>query len=209
MSHYPNIFLFLSFFIVLESCIGPKECRTYEEASDSFIQPVIHLTDNSPVLYQAKFEVLKYHFSGLIAYRKVVESKEIRIALLSEMGLKLMEFSYANNQISNTYCSPAITKKSIPKFIGSFLELLIHSPECRSACFYSDGKKSHYFCRAKSEKVFVETDNDGRTEMELRKPGNKGVKSSYFDSPELPDQISVQMKYRTTIILKKVANAFK
>lgn len=209
MIHYPKIFFFLSFLLLLGSCSLPKECVPTQKEHTSVIKPVIHLTDNTPVLYQANFEVLKYHFSGLIAFRKIGENDEIRIAFLSEVGLKLMEFSYLKNQIENTYCSPAITKKSIPKFIGSFLELLIHTPECKSTCFYADGEKSNYFCKAKSEKVFVEVDDGERTKMELQKFGNKGVISSYTGLTELPGDITVQMKYRTTIVLKKVANAFK
>jgi hypothetical protein len=207
--YYLKIFFFLSFLILTGSCRTPKGCASIQEDYTSLVHPVIHLTDSTPVLYQASFEILKYQFSGLIAFRQQGESNEIRVALLSEVGLKLMEFSYTNHQIINTYCTPAITKKSIPKFIGSFLESLIHTPKCKSVCIYRDGSKSSYFCRAKSEKIFIKTNEDGRTEMELRKTGKKGVKSSYLNSPELPDQISVQMKYRTTIILKKVANAFK
>jgi hypothetical protein len=87
--------------------------------------------------------------------------------------------------------------------------MLIHLPECKSTCYYTEGNKSNYFCRAKSEKIIVKTDDGGRIEMELQKSGKKGVKSTYQDSTELPEEITVQMKYRITIILKKVANAFK
>lgn len=209
MIRYPKIFFFHSLLFVLISCGGPQDCITIQVNTSTDIQPVIHLTDNSPVLYRANFEVLKYHFSGLIAFRKVSEYNEIRIALLSEVGLKLMEFSYSQFQIKNTYCSPAIQKKSIPKFIGGLLEMLIHTPECMSTCLYTRGNKSNYFCRAKSGNIFIETNSDGRLTMELHTSKKKGVKSLYTGSTELPDEITVKMKYRTTIILKKVTNAFK
>lgn len=193
----------------MASCSAPKDCNIIQDDNSTVIQPVIHLIDYSPVLYQANFEVLKYHFSGLIAFRKVNDSDEIRIVLLSEVGLKLMEFSYTNRQIRNTYCSPAITKKTIPKFVGSFLETLVHTPECKSTCFFKEGNKSNYFCRAKSENVFVETYNEKRSIMKLRLSRKKGVSSSYIRSSELPEEIAVKMKYRTNINLKRVSDAFK
>ena len=209
MIHYPKIFSFLSILFVLLSCSKPKECSTMPYDTSSVIQPVIHLVDNTPVLYHASFEVLKYHFSGLIAFRKIGENGEIRIALLSEVGLKLMEFKYINHQISNTYCASAITKKSIPRFIGSFLEMLIFKPECKRTCLYREGDKSNYFCRTGSKKVYINTNNKGRLTMECYTSKKKGVISLYTESSELPDEITVAMKYKTSIVLKKVSNAFK
>lgn len=209
MKHFRKIFFALSFFILLGSCRAPKECSRYAGDFNALIQPVIYLTNDSPVLYQASFEVLRYNFSGLIAFRKSVQRDEIRVALISEVGLKFMEFSYYDRQIRNTFCSPAISKKSVPKFIGSFLELLIHQPDCKSVCLYAEGEKSNYFCNAGSKKVFIETVAGDRTAMVLHGAGRKGAKASYIASPEIPDDIAVQMKYRTTITLRKVSNAFK
>lgn len=202
-------FFFLSLVLSFIACRGPKECVGFQEYDTAVIHPVIHLNNESPVLYQAGFEVLKYKFSGLIAFRNINSDKEIRVVLLSEVGLKLMEFNYADQEITNTYCSPVITKKSIPKFIGSFLEMLIQEPQCKSICFFEEGKKSNYFCKARSEMLLIETGDRGRTSMQMRKSRKKSVHSMYIDSNSLPDEITVQMKYRTTILLKKVANAFK
>lgn len=209
MIRFLKIFLLLSSVFFLPSCSGPKECIPIKDESSFSVKPVVHLIDNTPVLYRANFEVLKYEFSGLIAFRKLNDDDEIRIAMLSEVGLKLMEFSYANHQIQNTYCSPAITKKSIPRFVGSFLQLLVKQPDCKSTCFFTEGNKSNYFCRTRSERVLIETSASSRTIMEFKNSGRKGVKSTYISSVEIPDEITVKMKYRTTIILKKVKNAFK
>ncbi len=209
MNLYLKIFSVLSFLVLAGSCSGPNKCVGFHEDFAAVVQPVIQLPGNSPVLYQASFEVLKYKFSGLIAFRKISKEEEIRVAMLSEVGLKLMEFSYSNQQITTTYCSPVITKKSVPKFIGSFLDMLIHEPQCKSICFYAEGGKSNYFCKAKSEKLFIETGEKGLTSMQLYKSRKKSVKSSYIKSTNVPDEITVQMKYRTTIHLIKIDNAFK
>ena len=145
MIRFQKIFLFLSCVFFLASCSGPKKCISIQDDNSFTVQPVIHLIDNTPVLYRVNFEVLKYEFSGLIAFRRLNDDDEIRIAMLSDVGLKLMEFSYANHQIQNTYCSPAITKQSIPRFIGSLLKVLVKQPDCKSTCFYREGNKSNYF----------------------------------------------------------------
>jgi hypothetical protein len=209
MKHFLITSFILSVLLILGSCIVPKECLKIQDENLPVIHPVIHLDDNSPVLYQADFEVFNYHFSGLIAFRKIDDSDEIRIAFLSEMGLKLLEFSFSGKQLKNTYCSPVVQKKSILKFMGRFTEILIHEPECKSTCFYTEGDKSNYFCRARHEKVFIETSKNVRTEMHLKQTGKKGTSAVYAASGELPDEITVKMKYSTTINLKRVINAFK
>ena len=209
MNRFLKISLFTSVVLSLGACTGPRECVGFQEEIPAAIQPVIHLTDDSPVLYQAGFEVLKYKFSGLIAFRRISRDEEIRIALLSEVGLKLMEFSYADQEMKNTYCSPVITKKSIPKFIGSFLEMLIQDPQCKSVCICAEDEECNYFCKTGSEKVLIKTGDSGRTNMQLHKSRNKNVWSIYITSAIIPDEIGVRMKFRTTILLKKITNAFK
>ena len=209
MNQFLKILSIFELFLVMVSCTVPKECTSIHEEYIPEVQPVLHLTNNSPVLYQADFEVFKYHFSGLIAFRNDMDNHEIRIVFLTEVGLKLMEFSFTGNKMVNTFCSPVITKKSIPKFTGDFLSQLIEKPECRSICFYREGEKNKYFSRKGSKKIFLTAENGNRNEMEIRVRGEKGVKSYYPESDEIPDIIVVKMRYSTTIMLKRVSNAFK
>lgn len=209
MDLFRIIFLLINLLTVLGSCAGPRECSRAGEENSIEIHPIIFLRQDSPVLYKANFEIYKYSFSGLIAFRKVSGGDEVRIAFLSEVGLKLMEFSYQNNTIRNTFCSPAIKRKSVPRFMSSMLELILHNPDCKSVCFYTEADKSNYFCKASGEKVIVVSDSHYRKQMDIKTGWKKQVNSVYNESDELPDQITIRMKYKSTIVFKHVVNAFR
>ena len=130
MNLFRKISLFLSIVICLTGCKTPYKCTVNSDNEDFKFAPVIHLVSNEAVLYSSEIEVLKYQFSGLIAFRLMPDTDELRIVFLSETGLKLMEFNYKNDRIINTYCAPFADRKQVKKFIGKFLYLLISNPLC-------------------------------------------------------------------------------
>jgi hypothetical protein len=172
-------------------------------------QPLIELKINTPVLYSADFEVLKYHFSGLIAFRSMIDSNEIRIVFLSEVGIKVIEFKYTNGILMNTYCIESLKRKAFLKFVGNFVEMLLNKPDYRRVCSTNSNNKSTYFCRSmKSYSVFEYSGNN--IERAIIKEGKKKkAEGTYRNSLDLPEEIVVQMKYNTLIQMKKVNNAFK
>jgi hypothetical protein len=171
--------------------------------------PLIELKTNAPVLYSADFKALQYHFSGLVAFRSMIDSNEIRIVFLSEVGIKVMEFKYTDGILMNTYCIESFKRKAFLKFAGNFIEMLLNKPEYRRVCSTNSNNKSTYFCRSmKSHSVYDFSGNN--IERAIIKEGRKKkAEGKYFNSPDVPDEIDVQMKYRTHIQMKKVNNAFK
>jgi len=173
------------------------------------LAPIISLDSTTPVLYSAEFEVLKYKFSGLIAFRRMPENKETRIVFLTEVGIRVMEFTFQNEEITNTYCIEAIQRKSIKKFIESFLQMLLSKPDPHSVYLSKTDTKSDYFCRLKKGNATYEFIANKRTHVLLHKGRKKISEGKYLISSTLPDEILVTMKYNTQIQLKKVDNAFK
>jgi hypothetical protein len=195
--------------LIYSSCGVPKESIRVSNPLEVQLSAIISPDSNAPVLYSAEFEVLKYQFSGLIAFRRMPEKKEIRIVFLTEVGIRVMEFSFNNGEIENTYSMEAIKKKSIVKFTGSFLQLLLTEPGCHSVYLNKTDTKSDYFCRLKKGNAIYEFNGINRTHVLLNKGRKKKTEAYYISSSFVPDEIFVNMKYHTQIQLKKVDNAFK
>ncbi len=208
MSPFRNIFLFLSILICLSGCNTQYKCAI-QTNEDYVYTPIIHLVDNSPVLYSSEFDIMKYKFSGLIAFRQMPETDEIRIVFLSETGLKLMEYKYFNDEISNAYCIPVADKKPVKKFIGKFLLLLIEKPNCIDICLETTDEKSIYFCKNHGIKLKAEIRNNQKIKACITKKNNR-VCGTYTDAEELPENIVVSMSHKKIRInLTRVDNAFK
>jgi hypothetical protein len=204
-----KIYLFLSISICLTGCNAEYKCANLATAGDFAYTPVIHFADNSPVLFSSEFEIMKYRFSGLIAFRQMPEINEIRIVFLSETGLKLMEYKYFQGEISNTYCIAVADKKQIKKFIGNFLLLLIENPACNDICVETTNEKSIYFCKSQRIKLEAEIKNNQKIKTCYTKKNNR-VCGTFTDSEELPDNIVVSMSHKKiSINLTRVDNAFK
>jgi hypothetical protein len=137
------------------------------------------------------------------------ENKETRIVFLTEVGIKVMEFTFHSGEITNTYCIEAVKRKSIVKFIGTFLQMLLNDPVCRSVYLVKTDEKSDYFCKLKKGCATYKFTGENRTQVFLQKGRKKQSEGKYVISSSLPEEILVIMKYSTRIQLKRVNDAFK
>jgi len=209
MKSLTKVFLLLNILILLIGCAAPKDCIKCELPATIIISPIIKFADDTPVLYNADIKVLKYHFSGLIAFRRMSDSSAIRIVFLTEVGLRMMEFSYENGIAINTYCLDAIKRNSTVRFMDSFIEMLLQQSKIRKTCNNNSLNKSSYFCKLKKGYAEVEY-TDNIKDKSIVKEGRKNrIEARYSDNANLPDEINVTMKYQTVIHLKKLNNAFK
>jgi hypothetical protein len=203
------LYLLLNVLILLTSCSVPKNCIQCDLSASIEPNPVIALKNETPVLYSTDIQVTKYHFSGLVAFRQMPDSAGIRIVFLTEVGIRMMEFSYINNVIKNTYCFDAINRKSIVSLMSAFVDFLLEQPDCKNICYNSSENKSNYFCKSKKgSAVFVYIDNS-KDQVIFSEGSKKSAVAKYISSSYLPDEIQVKMKHRTVIQMKKVNNAFK
>ena len=204
-----KIYLLLSTFGLLTCCMVPKNCTQCDLPATIELNPIIAFTDVTPVLYSSHFEVLKYNFSGLVAFRQMPDSSQIRIVFLSEVGIRIMEFSYDNGKVTNTFCLDAIKRKSTINFISHFIEILLQQPSCRKICFEGSENKSNYFCKSKKGCAEFEYLDKRKVKTIFQEGRKKKADAIYSVSSYLPDEIEVKMRYKTVVHLKKVENAFK
>lgn len=209
MSQFRKTYLLLSLLILLTACVNPYKCGIGSQTDKFYYPPIVHLADNAPVLYSSEFDIMKYRFTGLIAFRQMPEEEEIRIAFLSETGLRIMEFNYKEHEMNNTYCIPPVDKKRVKKFIGNFLLMLIENPECQTSCIEKTDEKSTYFCKIKNIKLQTETIDNQKTHACINIKNNRAC-GTYTDSEFLPEKITVTMSQRRIRInLTRVDNAFE
>lgn len=202
-------YLILSLLIFASACRVSKDCLTADYGSIHKINPVIDLDSSAPVLYSADFKVMKYHFSGLIAFRKMPVNNETRIVFLTETGIRMMEFKYADNKINNTFCIDAVKKKSTVKFIGRFIQMLLTEPVCKELCIEKQNSQDNYFCRTKNGYYTCRLNNGVKGHVLFFNGKNKQVEANYSSSPMTPEEINTIMPMHTTIQMKRVYNAFK
>jgi hypothetical protein len=195
--------------LLFTACNAPKDCIRTSIPPEHPLLPLIALDSSAPVMYSAEFEVLKYNFSGLIAFRQMPQDQQTRIVFLSEVGIRIMEFSFQNGKIINTYCFDAIKKKSVVKFLGGFLQMLLSSPNYHSVCLTQTDHKSDYFCKLEKGYATYGFIDNNRSHVLLHMGRKHYAEGKYVLSPMLPDEILTTMKFNTKIQLKKVNNAFR
>jgi len=208
MKLFLKIFLSISIFICVAGCSTPYSCSVNSDPEIFSFEPIVHLTENKPVLYTSEFSIMNYKFSGLIAFRKMEGTSETRIVFLTEIGLKLMEFNYKDGLITNNYCIPAANKKQVKKFVARFLLLLLEKPVCKTICMETADEKSIYFCKNHKRKLSAETLRNYKNSCSFKNKYGMAI-GTYSTSENLPEIIEVRMSHKTRINLKRVDNAFK
>ena len=208
MPAFRRLLLGPSIILLFISCGTPRNCTRIADLPDSLHFPVLPVPVEKPVLYQAEFNVLKYKFSGLIAFRRM-NNDEIRIVFLSEAGPKIMEFVFKDGKSHNTYCMEALQRKSLLKFIGHFIDLLLENPPEKHVCQSTDNKEIIYFYRSGRQRCQVTTLNGEITYAGFRKNRRTRAEGTYEDLSDLPSTIEIHMKYHTDIQLKLIRHAFK
>jgi hypothetical protein len=202
-------YLILSLLIFAAACHVPKDCLRTNTSIIHAIKPIIALDSSAPVLYSADFDVMKYHFSGLIAFRKMIANNETRIVFLTETGIRMMEFKYSDNKIENTFCMDAVKKKLTVKFIGRFIQMLLTEPDCKGLCVTQQNSESNYFCKTKNGYYTFKLNNGVKENALLLNGKNKQAEAKYIDSQTIPDEIKIIMPLHTNIQMKRAINAFK
>lgn len=201
--------LILSLLPFLFSCRASKDCVTSAGNNTGLIGSVIELDSNSPALYSADFDIMKVHFSGLIAFRKMPVNNETRIVFLTETGIRMMEYRYSGVKMENTYSMEAMKKKSTIKFIGRFLKMLLIKPECKLTCTTSQNQENIYFCKMKKGYYTCKSNNGVKYHACLYYGKKNQVEAKYAGSETLPDEIHLILPMHTNIQMKRALNAFK
>ena len=125
MRPLPKLYLLLSslLFLVFVSCrITKYKHKDCEKAvlTEQLLSPIIN--SHHPIKYKATIDVLKNHLTGLLIVKQT-DSTTIHFVFVTELGMKMFDFGYKNNQMESVFVFQPLNK---PKLIQSLMRNLEH-----------------------------------------------------------------------------------
>lgn len=121
MHQLPKRCLYLSSFLLL-LCFASCKISKYKHKScsevaltEQVLTPIIK--PNQPLKYKATIDVLKNHLSGILIVKQT-DSVTTHFVFVTELGMKMFDFSYANNKMNAEFVFDPLNK---PKLISSLM----------------------------------------------------------------------------------------
>lgn len=186
MHQLPKHYLYLSsclLILLVSSCKISK----YKHAScdkvvltEQLLQPIIKT--QQPLKYKATIDVLKNHLTGILIVKQT-DSVTTHFVFVTELGMKMFDFSYANNTMNADYVFEPLNKpKLIQSLMRNFenmflLKAINHSAgECKN-------KEYNFYVLEKlsGEKTTVYLKTDSLTHIQNQEIFNGRKKSSKVD----------------------------
>ncbi len=121
MLQLPKHYLYLSSFLLLLFFTACKISK-YKHAgcdrvflTEKLLQPIIK--PNQPLKYKATIDVLKNHLSGILIVKQT-DSVTTHFVFVTELGMKMFDFSYSNNTMNADFVFEPLNK---PKLVASLM----------------------------------------------------------------------------------------
>lgn len=145
MKNFLNIALLsVSLFFILNACSlrhhsGYKETDSFELKENDFIA-----NHFQKVLFKTQIQALGNQASGLL-FIKLMQKDDYRFVFLTQLGMKIFDVEWDNNQFKVHYLISYLDKKAVRKIIENDLKLLIRTPllEQKTNYFLSKDKKQY------------------------------------------------------------------
>lgn len=93
------------------------------------------------VLFKARIQLYNKHFSGLL-FIKSIKNNTKRIVFVTEIGIKIFEFEFINNDFNVHYCLEIFNKKVILKTLEKDIKLLLMNNLAEKKVKIFEAKKS-------------------------------------------------------------------
>lgn len=181
MHQLPKRCLYLSSFLLLllfAACkISKYKHKSCSEVAltEQVLTPIIKL--NQPLKYKATIDVLKNHLSGILIVKKT-DSVTTHFVFVTELGMKMFDFSYANNKMNAVFVFDPLNK---PKLISSLMRnfeymfLLRHFMEQRVYECKNDKQTFYVLERFPGEKTheYFNIDNSRHIQQQENFSGRK------------------------------------
>ena len=143
MSLFSKRYLLLSsvLFLVLVSCRISKYKYSHCDKivlNNSELIPIIK--DNQPLKYKATIDVLKNHLTGILIIKQI-DSMNTHFVFVTELGMKMFDFVYANHTMKAEFVFDPINKpKLINALMQNFENIFLLNAVNRNACEFSTKK---------------------------------------------------------------------
>ncbi len=120
------------------------------EITDSKHLPEFKLSpfdDNfNKAVFKARLTFGKHYLSGLMIF-KTVDTGNIRVVFITEIGLKIFDFEFENNDSKKTffvhYCMKGLDRKIVLKNLGNDIGLLLKQTETQNFKLFIEKEEKH------------------------------------------------------------------
>lgn len=141
-----------SLLLVLVSC----KSSFYPDSSftsEKFTQLIenSHFTNKKESLYRAFITVYGHAFSGIFAIKKISENQQ-RVALTTDFGNTLFDFSFIDNKLKINYIQDDLNRKIIIKTLSDDFQKLLKS---QFVCNEKFKNENTIIWKCKEEKDFI------------------------------------------------------
>ena len=120
----------------------PKQCNRVVITNKAF-EPVLNKTKATK--YKASIDVLKNHLTGIIIVKQT-DSVSTHIIFVTEIGMKMFDFEWKNNEMNAAYIFEPLNKPILIKaLLSNFKQMLLLDVFDKSAGYCSNKKVKSYY----------------------------------------------------------------
>ncbi|MCX7548908.1 hypothetical protein OS188_13200 [Xanthomarina sp. F1114] len=199
-------FLLISFCFFLVSCGSyPKKKNFQAENSTSKEIENPYLSDSRiDYVYKASIDVYDRNFSGLLIIKKIAD-KEHRVAFTTEMGNKMFDFTFNENDFRVNFILDELNKKMLINILKKDFKVLITENPIISNS-YSHNEIDIYEAAIYNKKHYYFFENYKLTKIINAKNGKENVQFLFLKiNNHLANQIEIKhSNIKLTINLKSI-----
>ena len=126
MSPFRTLFLPLIISLLLSSCSSTRELgstETSEKGSIYRFAPLGSISD--PMLFKAAIGISGDHYSGLFLIKRIPDDSTIRVLLLSELGLNMLDLAYRDDEFEVVSVQEFLNKPPLLKTLQNDFRTLL------------------------------------------------------------------------------------
>ena len=206
MRNYLMIILCLNSILFTSSC-SYKSLKPSAQQELTF-QPAFHEA-YKPILYRANMKFKDFEFGGLLAIRQM-DNSVFRIALLSEVGIKLMDMELQPQKRILHQCNPKLNRPILLKVIENDFRLLFANDRKESKLKWLEAKDGQQILKIKGKKHRHYFMNDDVLQPIIIEKSNKFGKKKVIVSLEdydanIPEKVLIEhQNIKLTLGLERV-----
>lgn len=195
--------LISSCLVLVVSCASYPKKQGFEKQSvtTANLQNPYFSNPNQDYVYKANIEVYDKTFGGIFIVKKLADQNH-RVVFTTEMGNKLFDFSFANNDFKVNYIIDELNKKILINILKKDFKVLISNPLEIVSGYQSNnheifeakiGSKSHYYYYSNHLDKIVRTKN-GKEKVSFQFSENNDTIAKYIEIAHSNIQLKITLK---------------